>query len=524
MRLSVGLVIGLLLCAGTGFAEDIIVESRREGINFDRYQEFGRGWINSDQVGLAKSTAPGCTNGSSCGARKIICPPPEEASARFLPRFAADQKAYVYVTWPKASNAHPVHYVVNHAGGATTKTLTQSGWGTREPSNANVWVPLGQFDFKSGDKQYVDLVIPRDSGRSPGDAINNPQAYADAVRFVDNQLTEGVAAGADPEPEPSKPDIIVESRPEGLNFQQYREVEGKWINSGDALGHGKSKAPGLSDATQVGTRKTLCTNLMHPTENRPEDSPAAARFLPLVDVPSRYHVYVTWPREANARPVTYVIKHAKGETTKTMDQDGWGKGPGGANGNVWIPLGDYDFKPGEDQYVEVRDTGADVKVIDEINICQVYADAARFTRKPLQDDGSVRRAPALAAATFATPRSTPRTQQPAGPARPIEWTSDLRRAQETAASQNRKILVFFSAAESATSKHFESRVFTDPGVNSTIRSQYVPVRIDFDSNADLAYQLHIFKAGTIVIYSSAGQPLKKITDRLSPSEMMTELR
>lgn len=527
MKLAIRLAFVALLIVRSASAEDLLIESCKEGKNFDKYKETGKGWFNSFQLGFSKSTAPGVTAG--IGSRKITLPPPDEATARFTPRFKEAQKVFVYTTWPRGACAFPVHMVVRHAGGDTTKTVTQSGWGTNEPSNANVWVPLGQFEFKPGDDHYVEIVVPKDSSRAPNDKVNNPQAYADAVRFTDKELTEGVDKGAGaPPPPPAKPDIIVESRPEGMNFSQYKEVEGGWTNSGNDKGQGKSKAPGLSDATKVGTRKTMCTNLKHPNDNKPHDEPAAARFMPMIEGPAHYYVYVTWPREANAQPVTYTIKHAKGETKKTLVQDGWGKGPTGANGNIWVSLGDYDFQAGEDQWVEVRDTGADVKVIDDVNICQIYADSVRFTTTPLKDDGTAGASPSLSAPaspTVVPGRSdTPPVQTGGLTSKPVEWVTDLRKAQETAASQNRKILVFFSSAESAASKHFESKVFADPAVNTLMRAQYVPVKIDFDANSELAYQLHIFKAGTIVIYSSAGQPLKKITDRLSPSEMVSELQ
>ena len=115
-------------------------------------------------------------------------------------------------------------------------------------------------------------------------------------------------------------DIIVESRSEGQNYSSYKELSGKWLDSNNPPETSKSNADGLSPQT-IGSRKTTIPRY---TSGSKTDIIAAARFTPAIDAVGDYHVYVTFPRAANATPVRYVIHHAKGEDTKEITQDGWG--------------------------------------------------------------------------------------------------------------------------------------------------------------------------------------------------------
>lgn len=507
------------LLSGTLCAEDVLIETRPEGKNFDRYKEVSGSWLSSSQAPFSKSTAPGLSD-TKIGSRKVIVPVRDPAVARFSPKFKADQRAFVYVTWPKAANATNVKYKVKHAGGEEVKTLTQTGWGQLEPSNANQWVLLGSYDFKAGDDSYVEVTIGTDSQKS--DQANNPQAYTDAVLFADKAvantggapevISSGAAKAAAP---PTPPDIVVESRPEGKNNQNYKEPYGKWLNSGDGE-HGKSKAPDLTEAKKCGTRKVLCSNKK--VDENAHDEPAAAQFMINIPAKAHYYVYVTWPREANAAPVHYYIKYAGGDTTKTLVQDGWGVQQTGGIKDVWVSLGDYDFNPGPDQYVQAT-KGPDTKVVDERNICQVYADAVRFMLKPLEEPSKETSKPSDVSA----PGKAAETPMPA--VGPLEWLTDLNDALKVAKEKNKKIFIFFSAEESAGSQYYMNRVFTSPEVNSVLRSNYVLLKLDMQQHSDIAYRLHIFKAGSIVVYSSDGQSaLKKITERLTPGELATELK
>lgn len=538
-KLALGAASALLFFATAIRAQDITIETRKEGQNFDHYKEVEGQWIDSNQGVYSKSSAEGLTTSGKCGSRKSKIP--GVVAARFFPRFSAPGHFLVYTTWGKAGNAVPVNYIVHHAGGESTKVLMQAGWGNSFPSNAGKWVLIGEFDFKVGEEQYVELRTPADS--SSADSAQLGQVHADAVRFASKPLPESDVTTAEPRakratatatPPPAIPQIIIETRKEGMNFDHYQETTGTWQNSGDDKGHGKSKAPGLSDATKCGTRKVFCSGGRD--QQVPLPASAAARFVPMLPVGAHYYVYVTWPREANAAPVQYVIHHAKGEETKVLRQDGWGVSGQPSNANRWNLLGDFDFAAGEDQWVEVRKNGDTAKAIDPANYGQIYADAVEFSLTPLAQPGVATPAPTNptpgeASATGLAPLTV--LTQPTGAATnlseamdtgPLNWMTDLGAAQTQGAQQNRRILLFFYTSESATSRYFEEKVFSDPEVKGALQSRYVLVRLNFAENAAVAGKLTVFKAGTVLLFDSSGNFLNKIETRLTSAEFAAALK
>lgn len=186
----------LLLLAAPVFAEDIIVESRKEGQNNDRYEEIEGTWMDSQTPPtVAKSSAPGLTDPNKCGARKVLFSGPSGevpplGAARFRPKLTAPGHYYVYTTWSRGANCTPVNYTIKHAKGEDKKVLTQDGWSAN--GNGNMWHLLGDYDFAAGDDQYVELRIGPDAKRT--DAKNYGQVYSDAVRFSSSPLTETMGA------------------------------------------------------------------------------------------------------------------------------------------------------------------------------------------------------------------------------------------------------------------------------------------------------------------------------------------
>jgi hypothetical protein len=328
-------------------------------------------------------------------------------------------------------------------------------------------------------------------------------------------------------------DIIIESRAEGKNYQWYKELAGNWVDSQVPPQTAKSSAIDLTPQGTCGSRKFAFLDSTG-SNRRPEQ--AAASFSPVFSEAGRYHVYATWPRAANAGPVYYTIKHAGGETTKSVSQDGWGRTSGISNANKWFYLGEYEFKAGDGQGV-VLSVDLSVQPMDPTNFGQAYADAVRFTTTPLPETAvwspeTASGGTGLAAAT-GTPPVPPLTAAVSAPTVPpltaattvqLSWVDDISRGQQLAAQTGRKIFVFFYAPESATSRYYEEKVFTDPQVSSLLASDYVLVRFDFQRNTDMAYRLQVFRAGTINVYNSAGQPLQQFTDRLTPSELVAKLK
>jgi hypothetical protein len=141
------------------------------------------------------------------GSRKAVFVPdrgttPNEAAAivtsghatvRFLPKLQAPERLHVYATWPRGSNSRAILISVRHADGEVSGTLDQIGF-PEQSGNSDQWIFLGQYDFTSGDDQWVEL---RASSMSGGVVADKPvEFYADAVRFKDAPLATGELQGS----------------------------------------------------------------------------------------------------------------------------------------------------------------------------------------------------------------------------------------------------------------------------------------------------------------------------------------
>lgn len=338
-------------------------------------------------------------------------------------------------------------------------------------------------------------------------------------------------------------DLVIESRSQGKNNSRYKEMEGTWADSQNPPYRAKSSAPGLTDQTACGSRKFLFAG-----EASAQMPPAAARFMPQFASPGHYYVYVTWPSGASATPVTYTVKHAKGESKVTLTQDGWGDLSGGSNANSWISLGDFDFNAGDAQYVEVRvDPG--VSAVGS-HYGQVYADACRFSTEAIDGaaaaSGPVAGSPVHVVQTpypsrsdpapatgYSSPASypSPSFSSPAAASGPsiqaalfdLKWYEDVQEGFKAAQQAGKNIMIFFYTPESASSRAYD-QLFQNGSIKSVLVQKYVVIKVNFLQNTDLGYKLGAFKGGTINIYNSSGTGLDQITDELTAAELETKLR
>lgn len=309
-------------------------------------------------------------------------------------------------------------------------------------------------------------------------------------------------------------DILVESRDGGQNHNHYTEPRGGFLDSNTPAETAKSAAPGVT--LGIGSRKATV-----PSEpSGSSDVIAAARFTPPIETEGNYHVYITFPRAANANPVDILVKSADGEETRKVHQDGWGA-RGVSNANRWVPVGQFRFTPEGQQYVELRITG-ETQPADTRNQGQMFADAVRFSTEPIT-------------ATAATPARPAQSQaqspgQPAVPTLPANtpvqliWADSLTEARTLASEARKNVFVYFYSPASARSSDYDNQVLTTPAVQAAIQQGFVPVRINMDQNAELAVQLQVFRAGTIGLYNAqAGNELLKITDTPPAPELTRRL-
>jgi len=305
-------------------------------------------------------------------------------------------------------------------------------------------------------------------------------------------------------------DLVIEAAPGGKNNNLYREHYGKWMDSRIPPQVAKSWAPGLTPPGTGTSRKTVFSG-----PNIVTTGPAMARFTPDFKEKGRYHVYVTWPRGANAAPVRYVIEHAGGAETKKLTQNGWGAPGSDCNAGTWISLGEYEFNPGKEQFVELH-VEADVRLLEPNWYGQAYADAVCFSKEPLKELG-VAMSPQ---APPAWPGSEPPTQLAT---EPLKWSPELPKAWGEARAHNRRMLLYFFS-EDAFLDHYDKMLFLHPAVQALIQSRMVPVRIDMKKDAALAKKLGIGRAGTIAVYDANGTPLKLMPTSPSPDDFIKELQ
>ncbi|MGI8906752.1 MAG: thioredoxin family protein [Candidatus Sumerlaeaceae bacterium] len=328
-------------------------------------------------------------------------------------------------------------------------------------------------------------------------------------------------------------DIIIEARPEGQNHDKYKEHSGRWLDSNTPAATAKSAAPGLTPQGTCGTRKFAMGGA-------PVDSKtvvASARFSPKLASAGHYHVYVTFPKAANATPVNYIVKNARGEETKSLAQDGWG-GVGNPNSGIWLSLGNFDFAAGDDQYVELQITG-EAGVASPQTPGQAFADAVRFNSEPLSDAIPAPSGPAptpkpldpnatpvIAAAAPAAMIPAAAVPTPVEPAENIQlsWLEDIKSAQVDAGKSGKKIFVFFYSPESERSNNYDKKVFNNARVKSALKDGYVLVRVNIDENRSLANNLQVFRAGTINIYDDKGNGLNQFTETMDAEELVTKLK
>lgn len=360
-------------------------------------------------------------------------------------------------------------------------------------------------------------------------------------------------------------DLIIEAGQGGKNASQYAETSGAWTDAGDTE---RSTAPGLTPAAQCKARKLS------------GGQDAEARFYPRFSAPGHYCVYLTWPSTANSKQLLYVTRCSGNQSAKSVNQNGVGyHNP--ANGNKWVYLGEWDFKEGGDDYIAVVASAKETTSNDPNRPGMIYADAVRFTLTPLTPADSAElfprdrvemrglgssvpvgaavllgaapakgaapaakaSAPAAASAApdvasaasvpmSASPASVPMgagtvsmPPVPAGGSSAIAWMSNIQDAQRSAAAdKTKRLVIYFHSKESQQCLAYDKDLFTDPQLTKLIAEKYFAVQLELEQSSDIATTLGVFRAGTFLVYDSAGNGIKKLQKQLTAAELLQELQ
>lgn len=364
----------------------------------------------------------------------------------------------------------------------------------------------------------------------------------------------------------SAQDIVIEAGRGGHNADHYQEIKGQWIDCANPDTE-KSGAAGLTPKTQCVPRRL------------PAGSAGEVRFVPQFSKAGHYFVYVTWGKAANSKQVIYLTRHGQSGSSRAAIQNGTGfHNP--PNGDKWVYLGEFDFTRGDDQYVAIITDPTSTTSNDPGRPAYTYADAVRFSTKPLtladgaelfpRDRVELRAMPpgssipagaapllgaggnsAMAASGGSDPAkkaaATPKpvnwnVQQLAAPKVPVAtqastamagtsvlaaglpWLADLKTGTAQLAKEPRKrLLIYFHTPESLLCSTYDSDVFANPELSALLRSKYVLVKVELENAPDLANAMGVFRSGVFFVYDSKGQGVKKLEQRYTAADLLREL-
>ncbi|HEX4128733.1 MAG TPA: thioredoxin family protein [Pirellulales bacterium] len=97
-----------------------------------------------------------------------------------------------------------------------------------------------------------------------------------------------------------------------------------------------------------------------------------------------------------------------------------------------------------------------------------------------------------------------------GSALALEWQSDFAAAQKLAAQSNRLLLVHFGAPWCQPCMRLERQVFNQPGFGQGLETSFVPVKLNYDEQRELAHQLGVEAIPIDVIMTPQGQVIQRI--------------
>jgi len=105
----------------------------------------------------------------------------------------------------------------------------------------------------------------------------------------------------------------------------------------------------------------------------------------------------------------------------------------------------------------------------------------------------------------------------------IKWNENFQSAIEESKKLNKPMFVYFGTSWCFYCKQLEEETFTNQDVQNKIIENYIPVKVDGDTNPELCSRYNVLGFPTIVIIDSNEKELSFIEGFYSSSELLNKI-
>lgn len=105
----------------------------------------------------------------------------------------------------------------------------------------------------------------------------------------------------------------------------------------------------------------------------------------------------------------------------------------------------------------------------------------------------------------------------------VKWLTSPEAAQAQAKQENKHVLVDFYADWCGYCKKMDEETYTDPSVSSLINNNFVPLKVNSDTNRALSGKYKVTGLPTVIIMDANGTEVGRITGYEPPNQFKADL-
>jgi thiol:disulfide interchange protein len=102
----------------------------------------------------------------------------------------------------------------------------------------------------------------------------------------------------------------------------------------------------------------------------------------------------------------------------------------------------------------------------------------------------------------------------------VQWRTDLAQAQAEAKAHHKLVFTYFTATWCAPCQTLKETTWADPKVAAALEKRYVPVKIDVDTQKELALGYRIDYMPSFFILNEAGAPIRQDSGYMDEATML----